>query len=238
MNPTGKSTVDEIRARFDADVERFSNLETGQTATVDAALCMELVAQAASASCPHATRALDVGCGAGNYSLKLRQTLPATRFTLVDLSRPMLERASLRLGASVESVHAADLRTLDFAPGSFDIILAAAVLHHLRTPAEWQQVFTGFHRWLRPGGSFWVFDLVTHEDAALQRLLWDRYGRFLEAQGGRAHRDRVFAYVEKEDTPASLAYQLDLLRRTGFTGIEVLHKNLCFAAFGARKDPN
>ena len=28
-----KSTVDEIRLRFDADVERFSNLETGQSAT-------------------------------------------------------------------------------------------------------------------------------------------------------------------------------------------------------------
>jgi len=26
-----KSTVDEIRQRFDADVERFSNLETGQS---------------------------------------------------------------------------------------------------------------------------------------------------------------------------------------------------------------
>src|SRR5687768_11443821 len=31
-----KSTVDEIRRRFDADVERFSNLETGQSATLDA----------------------------------------------------------------------------------------------------------------------------------------------------------------------------------------------------------
>jgi tRNA (cmo5U34)-methyltransferase len=29
-----KSTVDEIRQRFDADVERFSNLETGQSATL------------------------------------------------------------------------------------------------------------------------------------------------------------------------------------------------------------
>lgn len=31
-----KSTVEEIRQRFDADVERFSNLETGQSATVGA----------------------------------------------------------------------------------------------------------------------------------------------------------------------------------------------------------
>jgi hypothetical protein len=33
-----KSTVDEIRQRFDADVERFSNLDVGQSATVDAPL--------------------------------------------------------------------------------------------------------------------------------------------------------------------------------------------------------
>ena len=33
---TVKSTVAEIRARFDNDVARFSNLETGQSATVDA----------------------------------------------------------------------------------------------------------------------------------------------------------------------------------------------------------
>lgn len=37
-----KSTVEEIRQRFDADVERFSNLETGQSATVDAPMAMAL----------------------------------------------------------------------------------------------------------------------------------------------------------------------------------------------------
>ena len=34
-----KSTVEEIRQRFDKDVERFSNLETGQSATIDAPWC-------------------------------------------------------------------------------------------------------------------------------------------------------------------------------------------------------
>jgi hypothetical protein len=48
-----KSTVEEIRRRFDADVERFSNLEIGQSAMVDSPLSMELVAQAASATTPH-----------------------------------------------------------------------------------------------------------------------------------------------------------------------------------------
>ena len=71
-----KSTVDEIRQRFDTDVERFSNLDTGQSATVDAPLAMALVARAAAAATPHARHVLDVGCGAGNYSLKLLEHLP------------------------------------------------------------------------------------------------------------------------------------------------------------------
>jgi tRNA (cmo5U34)-methyltransferase len=45
----------------------------------------------------------------------------------------------------------------------------------------------------------------------------------------------VFAYIDKEDTPRPLLFQLDLLRRVGFAQVEVLHKNVCFAAFGACK---
>src|SRR6266581_2574128 len=92
-----KSTVDEIRQRFDADVERFSNLETGQSATVDAPLAMALVAAAAVATTPHARHVLDVGCGAGNYALKLLEHVPNLDVTLIDLSQPMLERARARV---------------------------------------------------------------------------------------------------------------------------------------------
>ena len=33
-----------------------------------------------------------------------------------------------------------------------------------------------------------------------------------------------------------VTYQLDLLHRVGFAHIELLHKNSCFAAFGAWKE--
>src|ERR1700675_4805016 len=92
-----KSTVDEIRRRFDADVERFSNLDTGQSATVDEPLAMALVAQAEGAPTPHARHVLDVGCGAGNYTLKLLEQLPNLDVTLIDLSKPMLDRATERV---------------------------------------------------------------------------------------------------------------------------------------------
>jgi predicted dinucleotide-binding enzyme len=41
---TQKSTIEEIRERFDHDVERFSNLDTGQVSTVDAKRTLEIIA--------------------------------------------------------------------------------------------------------------------------------------------------------------------------------------------------
>lgn len=233
-----KSTVTEIRQRFDADVERFSNLETGQSATVDAPLAMALIAQAAAATMPGARHVLDIGCGAGNYTLKLLEQLPNLDVTLVDLSRPMLERANERIGrvtrGKIETIQG-DIREIALPDRGFDIILAAAALHHLRTEDEWRRVFASLFRALRPGGSVWVFDMVESSIPAVQELLHKQYGEYLSRLKDDAYRDQVFAYIEREDTPRSLLFQLDLLREVGFADVEVLHKNVCFAAFGAVK---
>jgi len=42
-------------------------------------------------------------------------------------------------------------------------------------------------------------------------------------------------YIDKEDSPRSVTYQIGLMRKVGFTSVEVLHKNSCFAAFGGIK---
>ena len=88
-----KSSVNDIRTRFDDDVERFSNLETGQLSTIDAPLTIELITRAAVACNPEAKVILDIGCGAGNYTLRLLQLITPLDCDLVDLSRPVLERA-------------------------------------------------------------------------------------------------------------------------------------------------
>jgi len=238
MSPS-KSTPEEIRRRFDADVERFSNLETGQSATIDAPLSLELIARAASGVRPGATALLDIGCGAGNYALKLLQHLPLRAITLVDLSRPMLDRAAERIHAAAPAVEVtaiqADIREMELPAAAFDVAVAAATLHHLRDDHEWQHVFAAVCGALVPGGSFWISDFVTHQSAAVQSVMWQRYGEYLAALKGPAYRDHVFGYIEAEDTPRPVFWQLELLARTGFREVEVLHKNSCFAAFGAIK---
>ena len=233
-----KSTVTQIRQRFDNDVERFSNLQTGQSSTVDAPITLDLIMQAAATNNPNATASLDIGCGAGNYTLKLLQALPGLNVTMIDLSQPMLDRARERVSqANVGTIttHQADIRDLALGDEQFDVIMAAAVLHHLRSDAEWEAVFSKLYRAIKPGGSFWISDLIQHSTPAIQAMMWQRYGEYLTSLKDEAYRDHVFAYVEQEDSPRPIMFQLDLLRQVGFREVEILHKNSSFAAFGAIK---
>ena len=227
-----------IKDRFDHDVERFSNLETGQTATVDAPLVMDLITQAAFKSTLSIRRILDIGCGAGNNTVKLSQHISPFDSDLVDLSLPMLERARKRVSevnTGKIRIFQGDFREIDLPELGYDIILPAAVLHHLRDDRDWETTFTKIYRLTAPGGSVWITDLVSHETEPIQSLMWERYGKYLHSIGGEDYKAKVFDYIDKEDSPRPLTYQLELLRRVGFDHVELLHKNSCFAAFGAIK---
>lgn len=233
-----KSTVTEIRERFDNDVERFSNLETGQVSTIDADISLELITEAAKRIKPSATKVLDVGCGAGNYTLKMLSKLPNLNCTLIDLSKPMLERAYERVNKettkSVEVLQG-DIRDIELPGEHFDIILAGAVLHHLREESDWEFVFRKLYNILKIGGCLMISDLITQDTEILNEFIWERYGNYLQNTGGAEYRDKVLAYIEKEDSPRSLNYQFELMKKTGFSHTEILHKNLCFAAYCAIK---
>ncbi|MEO0588363.1 MAG: class I SAM-dependent methyltransferase, partial [Planctomycetota bacterium] len=246
-----KSTVAEIRDRFDNDVERFSNLETGQVAAKGSLERMSLVAEAAVATTPALladdASLCDIGCGAGNYTLRLLQEITAAgghpahlSMTLIDLSRPMLDRAVERLTQAGIASHRitpiqADIRDVELGVARFDTILAAASLHHLRGDDEWQAVFNAMGHATRPGGSCWVSDSVEHESPGVARVMDRRWAAYLESVDGPAYRDKVMTYVVEEDTPRPLGYQLDLLRCAGFDHVDVLTADTRFAAFGGVK---
>lgn len=229
-----KSTLEEIRERFDNDVERFSSLETGQRAMIDSPLIQELVAKTGARYLRPGNSVLDIGCGAGNFTLRVLQEIGGLHCHLVDLSQPMLARAAERLResrAASAATYQSDLRALAFAENSFDCILAGAVLHHLRDDADWQSAFARLHAWLKPGGRLYVADLCYFDVPDAQEIMWRRYGDYLAGVGGEALREKVFAYIDREDSPRSLPYQLDLLKATGFSRYDVLHRNSVFACY-------
>lgn len=98
-----------------------------------------------------ATRVLDVGCGTGLQTRVLAQNSPA-RFTGVDIHPPfidVLNREAQRLGiADRLEGRVGDMRQLDFAPGSFDLVWcegAIAIMGFEAGLREWRRL-------LAPGG--------------------------------------------------------------------------------------
>ena len=221
------------------DVERFSNLETGQSATIDAPLAPRL----------------DRGRRRGRQSRRFRPARHWLRsrqlyaqadgppaFALRHPDRPQPAHARPCRAAHQRRRRARDHghsvrypRPACSQPESFDVAVAAATLHHLRDETEWVDVFAAIYRALRPAAPFGSGTWSRTSRAAIQELMWRRYGEYLDALKGPAYRDQVYAYVEAEDTPRPLAWQLDKLRGAGFKTVEILHKNTCFCAFGGIK---
>jgi len=237
-NYSNKYTNEDIRNKFDNLVDNYSNIETGQTSAMDSYLIMEMISKVASAVNPNTTHILDLGSGAGNYTIKVAQQFPMVNCTLVDLSMKMLERAKERVQqvttGKVDIIQS-DFRKLNLKDNYYDIAVTGTALHHLRGEEEWKQVFSLIFKSLKPGGAFWISDITEHDNPVIQNIMHNRYENYLVDFGGEELKNWVNEQMALEDTPRSLEFQLNMLKEVGFLTTEILHKNAVYAAFGAIK---
>jgi tRNA (cmo5U34)-methyltransferase len=94
----------------------------------------------------------------------------------------MLEKARERVSSANSGkiqIIQGDFRKAHLPNREYDVILAAAVLHHLRNDRDWETAFHGLYGLTAPGGSIWIPDIVSHEAAAVPTLMWQRYGEYL-----------------------------------------------------------
>jgi tRNA (cmo5U34)-methyltransferase len=233
-----KSSPEAIQKNFDQQVERFSNLETGQTTAIDSPLCMELVSRSAFLLNPNAKRVMDLGCGGGNYAVKITSLLPNVDCTLIDLSANMLEKAKERVSELISGTVTAiqgDYRNIPFEENAYDVITAGTTLHHLREDQEWESVFRKVYEALKPVGTFWINDIILGETEQINQMMIDGWMSELNKKITPEEIEIYMQRYETEDTPRTLSYQLDLMKKLGFRETFILHKHFNFAAFGARK---
>lgn len=101
-----------------------------------------------------ATRALDVGCGEGVLTRRLRAVVP--HVVGIDVDEPSLTLArGVDGGDGIEYVHG-DFLTHTFEPSSFDFVAVVAVLHHMDADAALARMGA----LLRPGGSLGIIGLA------------------------------------------------------------------------------
>lgn len=93
---------------------------------------------------------LDAGCGSGEVTVSLLESLPHGRVIAVDGSASMVEAARALLPPDRSEVRCHDLIRLDM-EHEVDRVFSNAVFHWV---GDHEALFRGIHRALRPGGRF------------------------------------------------------------------------------------
>ncbi len=110
-----------------------------------------LVVEAVPAGC---ARALDVGCGEGTLTRRLRAVVPEV--TGIDLHAESIALARSHPAAGDIEYLVGDVLSYPFEPGSFDMVTAVASLHHMDAPVA----LARFRDLLAPGGVLAVIGLA------------------------------------------------------------------------------
>lgn len=205
---------DDVAASYAQEVDRavaFSGQAQGFFLDVKARQIEEAIRDRLGE--PSAVRALEVGCGPGLMQLRLRQHVG--RLCGMDLSLGCLAQAS-QIGQAAQASQAGarararsgdpyglvagDGQHAPFAGGSFDLVFAVCVLHHVPPGGRRDAVVAEMARLARPGGLVVIWE---HNP-------WNPLTRHVVA---RCSFDRDAALL-------SLAETRRLLRRAGLSRIE------------------
>ena len=102
---------------------------------------------------------LEIGAGVGAMSAQLLTLYPTFRMVATDYDTELVAMAEQVLAGFGRraSVQRADAAQLPFPDGRFDLVLSAAMLHHV---IEWDQALAEAVRVLRPGGRLVGYDML------------------------------------------------------------------------------
>ena len=90
---------------------------------------------------------LDAGCGEGQLIERMKRASPDSRYVGVDVTEVALVKAHKR--CPFASFHKADITSLPFKDGTFDVIVCTEVIEHV---PEYRDVLLELARVLKPGG--------------------------------------------------------------------------------------
>jgi tRNA (cmo5U34)-methyltransferase len=183
---------------------------------------------------------LDTGCGTGNFIVKANEFFKDTKFVLADPSNEMLNISKEKLGKidglKIEAFETLGTQDLLSYSKEFDVITAIQAHHYLDTEGRKAATENCF-RMLKDGGVYITFEnirplSVTGTEVGLER--WRQFQRLngKSEEEAKKHVDRF----GKEFFPITIEDHLQLLRKSGFSTVEVFWFSYMQAGFYAIKN--
>jgi tRNA (cmo5U34)-methyltransferase len=175
-------------------------------------------------------RVLELGCGTGNLSLRLAESLPSAALTLVDGSDEMIALVRSRIGqfrprSNDRTTYVQSrFEELEFPARSFDLVVSSISLHHVVDKAR---LYARIRSFMTSGGRFCFADQIRGEPEANHEVNWERWLDFCREPGNCTPEeiDSLLQHAAAHDHYTTLAEHTAFLARAGFTEIDCVWRN-------------
>jgi tRNA (cmo5U34)-methyltransferase len=180
-------------------------------------------------------KVLDLGCGTGNISKKVKERFPQAHITCVDLAENMVQIAKSKLvDYSDIEFKLADFRDLNFQE-EYDAVISSLALHHLQ-PEEQKSFYCKINDFLKKGGVFYNADNITGNSPHLNQIYIDRWVDFILKTHTQEEVETVWLPKHREeDSPSPLRKHIQWMEEAGFCEVDVVWKYYYFGVYGGRK---
>jgi tRNA (cmo5U34)-methyltransferase len=189
----------------------------------------------AAESLHHPPVVLDIGAGTGLMSAFLLQKFPDAHITLMDFSENMLNVARQRFAGKKNIQYTVNDYSRSEIGGPYDIVCSALSIHHL-TSNDKQHLFDRIFSALSPGGMFVNADQADGETAYFRDRYTGYWNDFL--MSGPMNYQELEGILKRRnmlDRNDKLSHQLQWLRDSGFSDVDVIYKNRTFIVTLAKK---
>ena len=177
---------------------------------------------------------IDLGCGTGTISKSVKDIFPNVNITCVDIAGKMLEIAKNKIGGNIISIQA-DFSNFEF-PEKYDLIVSSLALHHLENDADkmifYEKIFYALNR----NGIFMNIDVVLGSDDFIQELYMEKWKDFMKTNVSVEEiNNKWLVNYYKEDRPTKLITHLEMLKKCGFSCVDVIYKYFNYAVYIGKK---
>ena len=181
-------------------------------------------------------KVIDLGCGTGTISKKVKDAFPNAIITCLDIAPNMIEVTKEKM-SRYQNIHyqVGDFLSYEFG-GNYDVVVSSLALHHLPTDNDKQTFYQKIFNSLHPGGLFFNADIVLGSNELFQEMYMNKWKSFMRKNVTEEEIENKWMHVYRtEDSPSRLSDQLKWLENIGFCEVDVLWKYYNFALYGGFK---
>lgn len=183
-----------------------------------------------------AINVIDLGCGTGTISKRIKEVFPRAEITCLDLAENMIEMSKIKLSNYPDvRYQVGDLADYEF-DNTYDAVVSSLALHHLITDEDKIDFYRKIYDALRKNGVFFNADVVLGSNEHIRNVYIEKWKSFMKKRVSEEEiENKRLPQFREEDRPAQLIDQINWLVDLGFSDVDVIWKYYNFAVYGGRK---